>query len=237
MLNLRKAVITIEVKLISHPLETELIAKMAAIICYSKEHRFDEVKHTAESKPAEYLRKIIKDGHTSILEHNVFVYYVSGLSRVASHQLVRKRIASFSQQSQRYVNAENFNFIIPKTIENTELVEEYEKIMNSNFDFYQKMVDEGIPKEDARFILPNATSTQLIVSMNAHALIDFFVKRICVRSQWEVRKLAEIMLEEVKKVAPTIFKEVGAYCDFFGYCPENHMSCGRNPTIEDLKEK
>ena len=237
MQNLAKAVIKIEVKLISHPLETELIAKMAAVICYTKEHRFNEVKQTAELKPAEYLRKIIKDGHTSILEHNIFVFYVSGISRVTSHQLVRKRIASFSQQSQRYVNAENFKYVIPETIKNSELTEEYEKIINSNFDFYQKMVDEGVPKEDARFILPNATSTQLIVSMNAHALIDFFVKRICQRSQWEVRQLAETMLEEVKKVAPTIFKDVGAYCDFFGYCPENHMSCGRNPTIEELKQK
>ena len=228
--------IKIEVKLISHPPESELIAKMAAVICYTKEHRFNEVKQTAELKPAEYLRKIIKDGHTSILEHNIFVFYVSGISRVASHQLVRKRIASFSQQSQRYVNAENFKFIVPETIKKTEFAGEYEKITKSNFDFYQKMVDEGVPKEDARFILPNATSTQLIVSMNAHALIDFFVKRICQRSQWEVRKLAETMLEEVKKVAPTIFKDVGAYCDFFGYCPENHMSCGRNPTIEELKQ-
>ncbi len=235
MQNLTKAVITIEVKLVSHPPETELIAKMAAVICYSKEHRFNEVKQTAELKPAEYLRKIIKDGHTSILEHNIFVFYVSGISRVASHQLVRKRIASFSQQSQRYVNAESFNFVIPDTIKNTELVDEYKKIMNSNFDFYQRMVDKGIPKEDARFILPNSTTTQLIVSMNAHALIDFFVKRICQRSQWEVRHLAELMLEEAKKVAPVIFKDVGAYCDFFGYCPENHMSCGRNPTIEELK--
>ncbi|MCG3215546.1 MAG: FAD-dependent thymidylate synthase [Candidatus Heimdallarchaeota archaeon] len=225
-----------EVKLISYPEETELIAKMAAVICYSKEHKYDDVKRTATLKPNGYLKKIIKDGHTSILEHNVFVFYISGISRVASHQLVRKRIASFSQQSQRYVNAENFDYVIPDEIKNSKFIEEYKKVMAYNHELYQKMVEEGIPKEDARFLLPNATATQLIVSMNAHALIDFFVKRICNRSQWEIRKLAEIMLEEVRKVAPTIFREVGAYCDFYGYCPENHLSCGKNPTIEELKE-
>ncbi|GAH21218.1 unnamed protein product, partial [marine sediment metagenome] len=102
--------------MISYPEEAELIAKMAGLICYSGEKVFEEIKEKASLKTDEYLEAIIKSGHLSILEHNVFVFYVSGISRVTSHQLVRKRIASFSQQSQRYVSAENFEYITPDEI-------------------------------------------------------------------------------------------------------------------------
>ncbi|MHA2357723.1 MAG: FAD-dependent thymidylate synthase, partial [Candidatus Heimdallarchaeaceae archaeon] len=179
--------------------------------------------------------RIVKNGHLSILEHNVYVFYVSGLSRVASHQLVRKRIASYSQQSQRYVSAENFTAVTPETINASEFLDEYNQKLDECSKLYQKMVDGGVPKEDARFILPGATTTQLIASMNAHSLVDFFVQRLCVRSQWEIRRLAELMLEEVKKVSPLIFKDLGAYCDFYGYCPEIDQSCGRIPTLDELK--
>lgn len=160
--------IIIQVKLISYPEEAELIAKMAGLICYSGEKVFEEIKEKASLKPDEYLEAIIKSGHLSIIEHNVFVFYVSGISRVTSHQLVRKRIASFSQQSQRYVNAENFEYIIPDEINKSSFGEKYNKIVNQTHELYQEMVNNGIPKEDARYILPNATSTQLIVSMNGH---------------------------------------------------------------------
>jgi thymidylate synthase (FAD) len=227
-------VIYIQVKLISYPKETDLIAKMAAAICYSGGHDYDEIRQDAEKKPAEYLSKIVKNGHLSILEHNVYVFYVSGLSRVASHQLVRKRIASYSQQSQRYVDAKNFKAVIPKTIESSQFIEKYNMKLEECSNLYQEMVDGGIPKEDARFILPGATTTQLMVSMNAHSLVDFFVQRLCLRSQWEIRRLAEIMLEEAQKVSPLIFKDLGAYCDFYGYCPENDKSCGRIKTLKEI---
>jgi thymidylate synthase (FAD) len=230
-------VIIIQVKLISYPEEAELIAKMAGLICYSGEKVFEEIKDKASLKTDEYLEAIIKSGHLSILEHNVFVFYVSGISRVTSHQLVRKRIASFSQQSQRYVSAENFEYITPDEINKSTFGEKYKEIVNQTHELYQEMVNNGIPKEDARYILPSATSTQLIVSMNGHSLIDLLVRRICERSQWEIRELAEMMLEEVKMVAPAIFKNLGAFCDFYGYCPENSHSCGRMPTIDELKEK
>ena len=171
--------ISIQVKLISYPKETDLIAKMAAAVCYSGGHDYEEIRKDAESKPAKYLSKIVKNGHLSILEHNIYVFYISGLSRVASHQLVRKRIASYSQQSQRYVDAKNFRAVIPDTIEKSQFLEQYNKKLEDCSNLYQQMVDGGIPKEDARFILPGATTTQLMVSMNAHALIDFFVQRLC----------------------------------------------------------
>lgn len=208
---------------------------MAGLICYSGESTFEGIKNSAEMKSEEYLRKIVKNGHMSIIEHNVFVFYISGISRACSHQLVRKRIASFSQQSQRYVSAENFEYVIPSSIEKSEHVDEYKEAIKQNLTFYLKMIENGISKEDARYVLPNSTTTQLIVSMNAHALIDFFVRRICTRSQWEIRKLAEMMLDEVRKVAPIIFKDLGAYCDFYGYCPENDKSCGKSKTIKELK--
>jgi len=229
-------VIYIQVKLISYPKETDLIAKMAAAICYSGGHDYEEIRADAEKKPAEYLSKIVKNGHLSILEHNVYVFYVSGLSRVASHQLVRKRIASYSQQSQRYVDAKNFKAVIPETIDKSPFIDLYNEKLEECSNLYQKMVDGGIPKEDARFILPGATTTQLIVSMNAHSLVDFFVQRLCVRSQWEIRRLAEIMLIEAQKVSPLIFKDLGAYCDFYGYCPENDKSCGRIKTLKEILE-
>lgn len=169
----------IQVKLISYPEESELIAKIAGLICYSGENVFEEIKEKAALKPDEYLAAIIKSGHLSIIEHNVFVFYVSGISRTTSHQLVRKRIASFSQQSQRYVNAENFNYITPDDINKSSFGEKYKKIVKQSHELYQEMVKSGIPKEDARYILPNATSTQLIISMNAHSLIDLFVRRLC----------------------------------------------------------
>jgi thymidylate synthase (FAD) len=212
-----------------------MIAKIAGLICYSAEDNLEEIKAKAEMKPDEYLSKIIKDGHLSIIEHNVYVFYVTGISRACSHQLVRKRIASFSQQSQRYVDADNFVYITPDKIKKSKYNEEYENLIKQSHLLYQKMVQEGIEREDARYILPNATSTQLIISMNAHALIDFFAARICQRSQMEIGELAEKMLEEVRKVAPTIFGKAGAFCDFYGYCPENDKSCGRAPTIEKLK--
>ncbi|UJG42978.1 MAG: FAD-dependent thymidylate synthase [Candidatus Heimdallarchaeum endolithica] len=226
----------IEVSLISYPEEAELIANIAAVICYSEEAELERVKQKAKLKKEEYLCKIIESGHLSIIEHNIFVFHVSGVSRVLSHQLVRKRIASYSQQSQRYVNASSFSFITPKTITESGMKEEYENKINELFVFYNKLVEKGIPKEDARYILPNSTSTQLVVSMNAHALIDFFASRCCTRAQWEIRELANKMLNEVKKVAPVLFKKAGAFCDFYGYCPENEKTCGRAPTLEQLKK-
>ncbi|MHA1685890.1 MAG: FAD-dependent thymidylate synthase [Candidatus Heimdallarchaeaceae archaeon] len=224
----------IEVKLISYPKESELIAKIAAAICYSDKQSFEELQDLALTKPENYLKKIIGSGHLSILEHNAFVFYVSGISRVTSHQLVRKRIASYSQQSQRYVNATNFNFVTPESIVHSKHYDKYKQLVNEMFQFYNKLVEEGIPKEDARYILPNATTTQLIVTMNAHALIDFFASRCCLRAQWEIRELANKMLIEVKKVAPTLFKHAGAFCDFYGYCREIEKSCGKAPTLDEL---
>ena len=229
--------LNIEVKLISYPEESELIAKIAAVICYSGENDLEKIKDKAKKKPSTYLKKIIESGHLSILEHNSFVFYISGISRVTSHQLVRKRIASYSQQSQRYVNAVNFSFVTPPSIKRSPLLEKYQNLANQCFELYNEMIEAGISKEDARYILPNATTTQLIVSMNAHALIDFFARRCCVRAQWEIRELANRMLEEVKKVAPRLFENAGAFCDFYGYCPEIEKSCGRAPTLKELKEK
>ncbi len=225
----------IEVTLISYPKESELIARIAGVICYSKESDLKKIKDIAANKNANYLRRIIESGHLSIIEHNSFVFHISGVSRVLSHQLVRKRIASYSQQSQRYVDAKNFQFVVPKTVKRSEYKKKFEEKVDELFQLYQDMIDNGIPKEDARYILPNATTTQLIVSMNAHALIDFFAARCCVRAQWEIRELACKMLKEVKRVAPSLFENAGAYCDFYGYCPEE-KTCGRKPTLKELEE-
>ena len=184
-------------------------------------------------------KKIFKWGHWSVLEHCSMTVRISEITRACTHQLVRHRIGnSYTQESQRYFDPleEPKWFVIPPRIEkNPELKKQYIHARKEEAEEYRYYREKGIPKEDARFILPGATTTQLIVSMNAHSLIDFFVQRLCVRSQWEIRELAELMLEEVKKVSPLIFKDLGAYCDFYGYCPENDLSCGRIPTLDELK--
>lgn len=224
------------VKLISYPENFEEIAKLSASICYSPHDNYEGLVQEAKNKDITYLEKIIKSGHLSILEHNVFVFYVANVSRALSHQLVRKRIASFSQQSQRYVEQQKREAVVPPTIQKDEVaLLNYKSSLRNTHALYMDFLSSGVSKEDARYILPNATPTQLIVSMNAHALFDFFSRRCCRRAQAEIRELANRMLALVRKVSD-IFQMAGAFCEQHGYCPEE-KSCGKAPTLKQLKEK
>ena len=175
--------------------------------------------------------KVVLSGNSSTLEHTYFYFHIVG-SKVMTHQLVRKRIgASYSQRSQRYVEEDDFDFITPPSIKENDMEDEYIEWMEKGRDFYKKLVDKGIPKEDARFVLPTI-KTNIVVSMNARALLDFFRVRTCNRAQWEIRSIAKQMLSRVKKVAPSIFKNAGPPCVVDGYCPEGDMSCGRIDKIK-----
>ena len=228
----------IKCTLISHTPEPETVIAMAAKLCYSKSD-VDKLKTAVLTNEdnAKFIEKLKEMGHESPFEHVTFTFAIEGISRTLTHQLVRHRIASYSQKSQRYVGENNFEYIIPPTISrNSEAEEKFKNLMETIRKTYNELVDMSIPKEDARYVLPNATETKIIVTMNARSLLHFLQLRCCTRAQWEIRQMANLMLAEVKKVAPTLFKNAGATCKKEGYCPEGEKSCGNAPTLSFLKE-
>ena len=199
-------------------------------------------------KKQDLVKRVFESGHESPLEHVSFTFAVEGISRACSHQLVRHRLASYSQQSQRYVELDNLPFIMPPSIKaNEEARSSFLKIMSELEASYRKLIDllssqhlEGETKkyiEDARYILPNACETRIVVTMNARELLHFFEVRCCLRAQWEIRSLAEKMLALVKEVLPVIFDGAGAKCERLGYCPEGKFSCGRYPLKEEVLKR
>ncbi|MEM0084366.1 MAG: FAD-dependent thymidylate synthase [Candidatus Methanomethylicia archaeon] len=154
------------------------------------------------------IRQCIEMGHLSPIEHASFTFLIEGISRVTSHQLVRHRIASYSQQSHRVVKIDPNNFIIPPSIEgNEEAKKIFTETLKSCMNCYEELLKLGIPREDARYIVPQAVGTSIVVTMNARELLHFFNLRLNVDSQWEIREMAKLMLREVLKVAPTIFEK------------------------------
>jgi thymidylate synthase (FAD) len=209
---------------------------MAAKLCYSPAD-ISSLKDKIEAKDQKaFVEKLVKMGHMSPIEHASFTFAIEGISRACSHQLVRHRLASYSQQSQRYVSEETgFDYIIPPVIkDNKEMKKMFVSFMEEAQKAYNAMVkelnDKGITGEsanqDARFFLPNAAETKIMVSMNARELLHFFRQRCCNRAQWEIRRMAEEMLKLVKKAAPTIFHKAGPGC-LYSPCPEGDYSCGK----------
>jgi thymidylate synthase (FAD) len=216
------------VTLISHTQNPELVCAEAAKVCYSP-HGIEEIqKKINKEKSGLFLDKIIRRGHLSVIEHACFSFMVEGISRACSHQLVRHRIASYSQKSQRYVDEKQFVYITPPSIAaHSDIAKTYHHHMEHIMKFYSELVSRGIPKEDARFVLPNAAETKIFVSMNGRELLHFFEKRLCQRAQWEIRGVAEKMLELVKEIAPYMFKTAGPGC-VHGPCPEGKLTCGKS---------
>jgi thymidylate synthase (FAD) len=217
------------VKLIGYTPNPEKLPAMAAILTHSK------IKpETLDKKPRKeqsaVLEQVLKLGHTSVIEHASFTFAISDVSRSLTHQLVRHRIASYSQQSQRYVNLNEPNYVIPPSIEkNMRTKKAYEETMGVIWDHYNKLLELKILAEDARYVLPNATCTNIMVTMNARSLLNFFELRCCLHAQWEIRMLANKMLQEVKKVAPLIFKNAGPSCKTKQICPEKKKNCPLYP--------
>ena len=163
-----------------------------------------------------------------LLPHMGYTFAVEKISRACSHQLVRHRVASFSQQSQRYIKVKRLSerVVTPPSVEATGepvFLEFVEKASEA----YQLLVDQGVPKEDARFVLPNAAETSLLMTMDGRSLFHFFGLRCCNRAQWEIRALADAMLGEARTAEPEVFREAGPYCYQLGYCPEGRFTCGR----------
>jgi len=217
------------VKLIGFTPNPEKLPAMAAKLTHSKT-KPEDLDKSSDKELKAILEHVTKLGHTSVIEHTCFTFAISDVSRSLTHQLVRHRIASYAQQSQRYVNLNEPNYVIPPTIgKDKEMKEAYKETMEIIWDQYNKLLELGIPAEDSRYILPNATCTNIIVTMNARSLLNFFELRCCMHAQWEIRKLANRMLQEVKKVAPTIFKKAGPSCKTRNVCTENKKDCPLYP--------
>lgn len=211
-----------KVELLSYTQDADRICAAAGRSCYSESSSNDLLGQTDAEKT---LSKIVGMGHHSVIEHASFTFSVEGVSRALTHQLVRHRIASFSQQSQRYVAFDEPTYVTPPTIEqDLELKKKYDDLMMNIWDMYSKFKDK-VPPEDARYVLPNGCTTNITITMNARELLHFFKLRCCNRAQWEIREMAERMMDLCKKVSPTIFMDAGAPC-VKGPCPEGKLSCG-----------
>lgn len=228
-----------QVRLVTFTPDADLVVASAARLCYSKKS-ITEIYDFLNANPEEtqeYVQKLLDMGHESPFEHVDFTFAIDGVSRAYSHQHVRHRIASYSQKSQRYVKETQFSYITPPAIEkNAQAKAIYAKLMEQIQTAYNQLLGLGIEGEDARYVLPNACETQIVVTMNARALFNFFSLRCCSRAQHEIRAVANEMLKLVKEVAPVIFKNAGPSCVTLGYCPEADKSCGRAPTLKELKQ-
>lgn len=192
----------------------------------------------------QFVRQVVASGHESPLEHVKFTFAVEGVSRALTHQLVRHRIASYSQQSQRYVKETDFDYIIPPSIEaDEEMKKEYVNIMRAIQESYTCLLKAFEKKnrkgeavnQDVRFVLPQAAETKIIVTMNCRELMHFFQERCCLRAQWEIRRLAQEMLRICQQKLPAVFGNSGAKCSALGYCPEGaKFTCKKFPLKEEV---
>ena len=246
------------VRLIAHTPEPEKVVAAAAKLCYSDAHITDLLDGLTEEKTASFLTMLSDLGHASPIEHASFTFGIEGVSRTLLAQITRHRIASFSVQSQRYVRLDDFRYVIPPEIEAIpEAKEAFLASMNEDaaryLDLVKKLEEghtarlmaEGMPEkqarakaskqanEDARFVLPNAAATRLLVTMNARELLHFFELRCCNRAQWEIREMAWQMLACCREAAPALFAHAGPAC-VNGPCPEGKNTCGK---ADEVREK
>ena len=222
--------------LLSHTPEPDALVAAAARICYRDVTAEDLLHAEEENLSRKLIAELFTSGHMSTFEHVSFTFGIDGLSRVASHQLVRHRMASFSQQSQRYVKMSDDpdTVIIPPSVRNNpQATAIFTEAVRKSQEAYRLMVEAGVPKEDARFILPHGHSPRLVMTMNARELHHFFSLRLCRRAQWEIHELARKMLALCREAAPVLFDMAGPSC-IFGKCSEAR-TCGKPyRDMEDL---
>jgi len=220
----------LKVKLLAFTKNPQKVVAAAIRQCYSAVGASDLIQKIPLEKQKELIKMVLGSGHTSTLEHASFTFAIEGISRACSHQLVRHRLASYSQQSQRYVDLtkKGIKFVVPTSIsQDKEKFALFKKQMENSEKIYAQLLEKGANPEDARFVLPNACETKIVVTMNARELLHFFELRLCQRAQWEIRAMAEKMLELVKKVAPEIFNFAGPTCETQKICWEGERTCGK----------
>lgn len=218
-----------DVRLLNHTPDPERAVAVAARLCYAPVGAAELMDGMDDDAVRKVLKVIVGSGHHSALEHASYTFAIDGVSRALTHQLVRHRVASYNQQSQRYVSyTDEPCFIVPPLIaENPDALAEFEAANASAFEAYRRLIELGIPAEDARYSLPNAMETKIVATMNMRELLHFFELRCCNRAQWEIRELALRMLGLVEPTAPYVFWDAGARCRR-GPCQEGVMTCG-NP--------
>ncbi len=237
------------VRLLACTPDAERTVAAAAKLCYARAGIDDVMQGLDPQKTENFLEMLSDLGHESPIEHVSFTFGIEGVSRALLAQITRHRIASFSVQSQRYVQENDFCYVTPPEIaEDPEALAIYEETMASLHTSYQKLAAMLAEKhgktmdkraaekkaiEDARFVLPNACETKMMVTMNARSLLNFFRLRCCNRAQWEIRSVAEQMCKLVQAEAPTLFRFAGPPC-VRGACPEGKMTCGK---AKEMKEK
>lgn len=246
------------VQLIAHTNDPEKTVAAAAKLCYSDAHIETLLEGLTPDKTAAFLQKLADVGHASPIEHASFTFGIEGVSRTFLAQVTRHRIGSFSVQSQRYVRLEDFRYVIPPEIEAIpEAKAKFIDAMNTDAQKYldlvqtledahtARLVAQGLTEkaarakaakqanEDARFVLPNACCTKMMMTMDTRSLYNFFRLRCCNRAQWEIREVARQMLEECRKVAPHLFQKAGPAC-LYGPCPEGKMSCGKMAEVRQM---
>lgn len=213
-----------KVTLLACTQNADAICAAAGNSCYSESSSADILGNIDSEK---VLSRIVGMGHHSVIEHAVFTFSVEGVSRALTHQLVRHRVASFSQQSQRYVSLDSASYVTPHTVEaDPGASKVFDETMEAIWEAYRRLEEMGIPPEDARYLLPNGCTTNITITMNARELLHFFSLRCCNRAQWEIREMADRMLEICREQSPVIFRDAGPPC-IRGPCPEGKKSCGK----------
>lgn len=248
----------LKVKLIAHTPDPERVVAAAAKLCYSAVGVEELMAGLTPEKSAKFLKMLSSLGHSSPIEHASFTFAIEGVSRSLLAQITRHRIASFSVQSQRYVRLDDFQFVVPPEVEaDPESKARFLKAMEEEGAHYLSIAAslqekhkgelmaqgmdeksanskaEKLANEDARFVLPNACETKLVMTMNARSLYNFFSIRCCNRAQWEIRALAQEMYKLVYPIAPTLFASAGPSCVATGKCPEGKMSCGKMKEVQE----
>ena len=214
-----------KVRLIAETSNPEYIVTVAAATCYS-DKEYTELYDKCKDKEYQekLITKLLSSGHESPFEHANFTFFIEGISRSCSHQLVRHRIASYSQRSQRYTTMKPEEFNIPESIRNNPHAQAlFEQHLHDTFDLYNEYIEAGIPKEDARAILPNATQTTIVMTMNLRELRHFFNLRMCMRAEAEIRELATEMYKTMLIYHPILLTGAGPNC-WYGKCTEDHKA-------------
>jgi len=217
----------VDVRLLSHTPDPERAIAAAARLCYAPVGAAELTETMSADAVRRVLKTIITSGHTSALEHASYTFAIDGVSRALTHQLVRHRLASYNQQSQRYVTyADEPSFVTPPSVAaDPGAAARFAEATRAAFDAYRALLNAGVAAEDARYLLPNAMETKIVVTMNIRELLHFFELRCCKRAQWEIRDLALAMLALAEPTAPYIFMDAGASCRR-GPCREGAMTCG-----------
>ncbi len=223
----------LNVALVRHTADMQELVALGARLCYSRADVGTLQKRIEERDQSAFIQRLMDMGHDSVMEHASFTFAVEGISRICLAQLTRHRIASFSVQSQRYVSyAGGFSYIVPPRIQQMgeEAIREYERQMGQMqawYEDWQEKLGQGEQSnEDARFVLPGACETRLIMTMNVRELHHFFALRMCNRAQWEIRAMAKEMYRLCLSVAPLLFEKAGPGC-IRGACPEGEKTCGK----------